>query len=267
VPAASALGETKVTDDDEIPSMPELSIEGLHVSGPSEPTPPRASQRPELAEPVELEPEALLEPEPDPEPIVAEAEADDDEEVFDPGSLLEDEPETEPEPEEGGDFDLAAELDEAQAPDAMSQTGSGSAFDEVFAAFKKGISEQIGEDEADAHYDLAIAYREMGLFDDAVRELELVRRGGTRELESLSMIAACKLELGLPAEAIGLIGDALKLPEAIGEVVTSLRYDLGSAFEAAGQANAALAEFKQVVDADPGFRDAADRVSKLEKSG
>ena len=74
----------------------------------------------------------------------------------------------------------------------------GRGFAEVFSAFKKGIEEQVDEGDADTHYDLAIAYKEMGLNEDAVRELEAVLRTGTRTIEALSLLAHCKLALGDP---------------------------------------------------------------------
>ena len=58
----------------------------------------------------------------------------------------------------------------------------GRGFAEVFSAFKKGIEEQVDEGDADTHYDLAIAYKEMGLNEDAVRELEAVLKTGTRTI-------------------------------------------------------------------------------------
>ena len=75
-------------------------------------------------------------------------------------------------------------------------------FESVLQSFKKGIHEQIGPDECDARYDLAIAYKEMGLVDDAIENLELAIQGGARQVEALSLLASCKLELGKPVEAV-----------------------------------------------------------------
>ena len=42
--------------------------------------------------------------------------------------------------------------------------------EEVFAAFKAGVAKQISADDAQTHFNLAVAYGEMGLLADAVRE-------------------------------------------------------------------------------------------------
>ena len=67
----------------------------------------------------------------------------------------------------------------------------------------------MGEEETDAHYDLAIAYKEMGLLDDAIRELEIVQRSGTRAVETLSLMAHCRLDLGQFEAAGADLGAAL----------------------------------------------------------
>ncbi len=166
----------------------------------------------------------------------------------------------EPEPED--DFDLAAELEDEDVVLATAEK-SGTAFDKVFAAFKKGIQDQVGEEESETHYDLAIAYKEMGLLEDAVRELETVQRAGARPAETLSLMAACKLELGQAAVAATHLGEALAIVGEGADSAISLRYDLGEALLAAGDRVGALDAFKQVAAKKPGFREVADRLQEL----
>ncbi len=166
----------------------------------------------------------------------------------------------EPEPED--DFDLAAELEDEEIGLATAER-SGAAFDKVFAAFKKGIQDQVGEEESETHYDLAIAYKEMGLLEDAVRELETVQRAGARPAETLSLMAACKLELGEAAVAAMHLSDALAIVGEGSSSAVSLRYDLGEALLAAGDRAGALDAFKKVAARGPQFRDVADRLRGL----
>ncbi len=44
-------------------------------------------------------------------------------------------------------------------------------FQEVFEEFKKGVKAEVREDDYQCRYDLAIAYHEMGLIEDAFREM------------------------------------------------------------------------------------------------
>lgn len=246
-----------------------------------EPDGREALSLPEIAEALEFEPSVVGEdtiP-----PIEALEPAPPDELVFaeDSGSPLELDPEPDAEDDDGrlhetsesvegeGEFDLAAMLDEDEI-DATGTIGTligvgsvGKGFAEVFSAFKKGIQAQVDEGDADTHYDLAIAYKEMGLNEDAVRELETVLRTGTRATEALSLLAGCKLALGDAGAAAAHLEDALGRAGDSHESAVSLRYDLGEALLAAGRDREALDAFKKVAAADPNFRDVVERISRF----
>jgi tetratricopeptide (TPR) repeat protein len=181
------------------------------------------------------------------------------EELIDPADFLTDDEEDDEDP---ADFDLAAALDDDGSV-GLDMNASGAGFEQVFKAFKKGIQEQLGEDEVEAHYDLAIAYKEMGLLDDAVEELELVRRSEAHRIEGLSLMATCKIELGRPQEAAGHLAEALAVTNEGDESVVALRYDLGEALLAAGKRGEALDAFQKVAAANSKFRDVQERVEEL----
>lgn len=54
-------------------------------------------------------------------------------------------------------------------------------FQEVFQEFKKGVEAELALDDFQARYDLAIAYHEMGLDEDAFREMLASLRGALRQ--------------------------------------------------------------------------------------
>ena len=183
--------------------------------------------------------------------------------VFDPASLADDDDEPlEAEEVTGHDedgFDLAAELEVAHA---HSEEESAPDFADIFRAFKKGIEQQVSAEDAAAHYDLAIAYKEMGLLSDAVEALEKVQKQGPLGVEGISLLATCKLEMGQPEAAIGLLVKALGKAATNGEKI-ALRYDLALAFHAAGQREEALAAFKEVAKQDPSFREVQAQIEEL----
>ncbi len=283
------LGDTMVREPDggdalSIPDMPgEIVAPAKREKPQAKPTPVIAKPAPKLAPkpertviaedtipPLDLDPEEV-------EDLAAPLKTEDTEEApeFDPSELTAefDEPEEEEAAEEAHDeegaFDLAAELDEDDDTShgtigTLVGVGAlGKGFTDVFSAFKKGIQQQVAEGDADTHYDLAIAYKEMGLNEDAVRELETVLRAGSREIEALSLMAACKLALG-DAEAAGAhLEDALERAGDSDESSVSLRYDLAEALLAAGRDAEALEAFQKVSAADPDFRDVAERISRF----
>ncbi|UCE87808.1 MAG: tetratricopeptide repeat protein, partial [Deltaproteobacteria bacterium] len=136
-------------------------------------------------------------------------------------------------------FDLARELQGALANDEPS-TGSEAAetaeegFESIFRDFKQGVDRTLGEGDLDTHYDLGIAYREMGLIDDAIAEFRLTLGLPERRLDSLHMLGLCALEVGRPPDAIAHFEQALAEPALPDAQRTALRFDLGRAHEENG---------------------------------
>jgi hypothetical protein len=166
-------------------------------------------------------------------------------------------------------FDLAAELEKELAEEEMvaEATGAGKASDvsieQLFKEFQRGVAEQVQEEDYDTHFNLGLAYREMGLLDEAIMEFQLSAKSPEYLVESSSMIGACFLEKGLPEQGAEWYARALAAPGLALEMELGLRYELGRAQEAAGNTAAALACFSEVLAINPAYRDIMDRVSKL----
>lgn len=181
--------------------------------------------------------------------------------------------------EEGRDaFDLAAELaselgdfSEEQSDSGDNQSSGGGdeyqvSVEEVFAEFKKGLEKVVKPEDVDTHYDLGVAYKEMGLIDDAVGEFSIARKGciGKRkEIDCLSMIGMLQVSRGDAAAAIDAYQQGLASEHARGDVEKSLRYELGVAYEAANQLGRALSQFLKVQSIDGNYRDVANHVDRL----
>ena len=183
-----------------------------------------------------------------------------------PAVVLQQPPRRAPAPEaarsvEEDSFDLAAELDSStDDTDDLAMGG----FEEVFRAFKREIDDQVGADEYETHYDLAIAYKEMELLDDAVSELAIVRSSGRMPIQDFAvLLASCKLGLGQPQDAVAVLEEALGSGGADQATMVSLRYELGEAFLAAGQTQQAREAFQKVAAADPDYREVQNRVAEL----
>ena len=169
--------------------------------------------------------------------------------------------------QEGGGvaFDLAAELSEALASPAKQRSATDEdGFESVFREFKRGVSQTLGEGDVETHFDLGIAYREMGLFDDAIGEFRYALGLPARRLDGLSMMGLCALDLGRPQDAVGHFEQALASPDVPGEREAALRFDLGRAYQALGDRERALGAFRRVVELDATFQDAAQRLAAIE---
>ena len=176
-------------------------------------------------------------------------------------------------------FDLAAELAEElgessgeaeSKPLQPGEDGFQISHDDVFAEFKKGVAKVVKPEDVDTHYDLGIAYKEMGLHDDAVGEFEQAMAGAVgkpREIDCHLAIAACKRDKGDMAGAVETYRKGLSLQQVTAEATKAMLYELATAYEAVGQPNKALASFQKILALDPKYREVASQVSRLEGDG
>ena len=171
--------------------------------------------------------------------------------------------------EEGEGFDLAAELSEEfdDDPDGRSQAGSSDSGDDtfmsVFRDFKKGVSEALGDGDHQAHYDLGIAYREMGLLDDAMGEFKAASGSGEHRVDALHMLGLCAIDLERAEEAVDHLRAALATPEIAGEQRIAVQFGLGRAFEGLGDWQAARDSYEDVMAIDPLFCGVEERLAEL----
>lgn len=168
------------------------------------------------------------------------------------------------EPTPGGFVDLGAEIQrEIDAPPRIPPAEGAALLDELLDEFQKGVRQHLDAEDYETHYNLGIAYREMDLFDEAIEEFRLARKDSTRALTCSGLIALCLLAKGQAPGAIEELTRALALPGYTPEQYHGLRYDLATAFEAAGQEGLALELLEALAASTPPFRDTADRLAAL----
>ncbi len=172
---------------------------------------------------------------------------------------------------EGG-LDLGAELGdlfgaqpavEAPSAEGVSSELGDSGLAEIFKEFKKGVDKQLGKEDYDTRYNLGIAYKEMGLVDEAIAEFQLAAKDEGRLLECSSMLGICFMEKGMPKLAVKWFEKGLKAPDRSDEEYRGLRYDLATAHEAGGDVDKALVLFTDIYGQDANFRDVASKVQEL----
>ncbi len=165
------------------------------------------------------------------------------------GSLLREEsgPETtryvvQPEPPSGDDYaDLA----------------------EILQQFRAKVSENLPVDDPAGHYDLGLAYKEMGLVDEAIAEFQVALRGGAPELRVSEEMGQCFMMKGQHRIAARLLERAVKLPHEAGVELLGVYYHLGRCYEELGRADAAREAYERVVGLDVDFRDVRQRLAVL----
>ncbi len=168
-------------------------------------------------------------------------------------------------------FNLAEELEKdlgdepAIEESAEISTPQGEvSLEEIFREFKKGVEQQLSAEDYETHYNLGIAYKEMGLVDEAIGEFQLASKDPGRAVECCSMLGHCFLEKGMPQLAIKWFRKGLEAP-GIAEMSTAgMLYDLAQVYQDTGDMELAYKTFQEVYGLNANYRDVVQRVRELD---
>jgi tetratricopeptide (TPR) repeat protein len=155
------------------------------------------------------------------------------------------------------------------------RVGSGidSGLAEIFEEFRveaEGENASSNED-YETHYNMAIAYKEMDLLDEAIREFQTAAGltgsadGTSRYLQCCNMLGHCFIQKGIPRAAVLWFKKGLEAPGRTAEEYKALQYELGSAYEQMGDVTRAIEVFTEVYGVDVDYRDIAAKLQDLQE--
>ena len=170
--------------------------------------------------------------------------------------------------EEDDFFDLAGELVEELSREEVFQRDGGSiqseqSLEDIVEGFKKGVAEHLSPTDYDTHFNLGIAYREMGLLDEAIGEFQLATKDPSHLVLCCSMLGLCFLDKGLPELAIKWYRRALESPGLNEEDQLGMLYDLGNVYMQLGDTASAYNTFAELYGIDAGYRDVVAKLEEL----
>jgi tetratricopeptide (TPR) repeat protein len=150
-------------------------------------------------------------------------------------------------------------------------SGAGVDLADMFGELKHELEEDAvtAEEDPETHYNLGVAFREMGLLDEAIGELQKVCQAVdhghpfAQTMQTYTWLAQCFLDKGVPEAAIRWYERALKLPDTDDDTRMALHYELGSAYVTAENKPAALNHFMEVYGSNIDYRDVAERIQAL----
>ncbi len=140
-------------------------------------------------------------------------------------------------------------------------------FEDMLAQFKKGIEASLGAEDVQAHYDLGIAFKEMGLIDEAIGEFQKALRGTEGRLRTSEALGTCFFEKGQYNVAATVLRRAVETDQSGDEDKIGLLYWLARSEEEQGHSADALTFYQRVFAVDIGFQDVSERVKSLAKAG
>jgi hypothetical protein len=142
---------------------------------------------------------------------------------------------------------------------------------EMFGELKQDLEADVAsaDEDPETHYNLGIAFREMGLLDEAIGELQKACQSFDRGrpfpqiMQTYTWLAQCFLEKAVPEAAVRWYERALQVPSIDNETRTALNYELASAYEASGDKASALKYFMDVYGSNIDYRDVSERIKAL----
>ena len=157
----------------------------------------------------------------------------------------------------------------APAKPAAPKTEEESLLDDMFQEFKEDAEKGSTDvEDPETHYNLGVAFREMGLMDEAIGELQKVCTAIEKgvpfrdSIQAFTWLAQCLVDKGVPEASFKWYDKALKIATEEDQRL-ALHYDLASAYELAGNKPSALKHFMEVYGSNIDYRDVAERIKSL----
>jgi len=128
--------------------------------------------------------------------------------------------------------------------------------------FNAEVKSDVDADDYRSHYDLGMAYLEMDLITEAIREFQFAANSSMYQVRSLELIGLCFIKENNPALAVKQLEKGLALVGDVDRDSIGLQYNLGLAYEMLGQDEKARHCFEEVYVLDVSFRDVAEKMKK-----
>jgi len=166
---------------------------------------------------------------------------------------------------QGEYVDFAGELSEALSEDeeASLPPDMEPEVKQLLHDLQRGIRDQLDAADYETHYDLAIAFKDLELYDRAIGELRLAANDTAYQVRCASLLGLCYLVKGEPEGAVEELLKGVAATEAGTEERWGILYDLATAYEALGNGKKALETLLAIQSEMPKFRDIRVRVRDL----
>jgi tetratricopeptide (TPR) repeat protein len=161
--------------------------------------------------------------------------------------------------DEGSPRDTRMRIDRADPKDKDEQRE----FHEILEQFKRGIEQNLDAEDYEAHYDLGIAFKEMGLLDEAIAEFQKALRSPEGRLRTSEALGICFYDKGQFGISETVLRRAVETDDGGDEAKIGLLYWLGRAAEAQGKELEAITSYERALAVDIRFMDLSDRMHRL----
>ncbi|MBN2619909.1 tetratricopeptide repeat protein [candidate division WOR-3 bacterium] len=152
---------------------------------------------------------------------------------------------------------LRTELEESQKPDSIQS------IEGLVSQFRREVFESIGEGDFRSRYDLGVAYKGMGLFQEAIEEFEIAAKDKELKLKALEMIGSCFLERDKSDDAIKTLNEALKITDRPPQEYFGIHFLLGNCYEKKNEMREALKAYMAAFKIDKTVPELTRKINEL----
>lgn len=171
--------------------------------------------------------------------------------------------ETPPSPPAHPEPPLEAPAEEPSSPTETTEGGyeqEESIVRSALGRLQAKVNEEIGDTDLEARYNLGIAYKEMGLLDEAVTEFRLAMRKPELFVGAGSLLADTLADRADFDGALAVLEAVLAASTGGEEVRRDVRYHKAVLLENAGRQDEAREIFREIQEKTPGYRDVVTRL-------
>ena len=139
------------------------------------------------------------------------------------------------------------------------------ALKDIVSDFRKALDEKVGKEDYDSHYNLALAFMEQELFDEAIEEAKMASKDGKTAVDSYNVISSCYRRKKDSKQALKWLEKALDLTKEGTESYFTIKYDIASLYEDLGEFKKSIEIYKEVKKWDEDYREVKKKIKELKK--
>ncbi|UCF70554.1 MAG: hypothetical protein JSW49_10215 [candidate division WOR-3 bacterium] len=138
-------------------------------------------------------------------------------------------------------------------------------IEELVSEFRREVFESIGEGDYSSHYDLGVAYKSMGLYQEAIEEFEIASKDEKLHLKALEMTGSCYLDYDKVGDAIRVLNEALKIEGHDRKEYFGIYFLLGGCYEKQNDLKNALKSYVSAYEIDRKVSALNQKILRLKK--
>jgi tetratricopeptide (TPR) repeat protein len=163
-------------------------------------------------------------------------------------------------------FNITSEIEsEFNLPEPTTNINLEAQLESIFDEFREEVNETLTEEDYNTRYNLGIAYKEMGLVDEAIHEFQAAFKGSHYKVNAATMLGYCFLDKQRPPQAIQWFRMAVNnLNPANGpEEILGIKLALAKSYVANGEKQNAVDILREISKINPYYPGLSELANQL----